>query len=79
ESHHQRGVLFSSGLVAGDAIIGVVVAIFVATVPAYRAFYDAHNDIHTSLSGEFGLWMSLLLFAGLGVYGYRYFRSNADK
>ena len=76
DKRHQKGILFSSGLVAGDALIGVMVAALVAGVGSYREFFEAHGGHDTSLSGEYGVWLSLALFAGLGVFGYRYFTSN---
>lgn len=73
---HQKGILFSSGLVAGDALIGVMVAALVAGVGSYREYFEAHGGHDTSLSGEYGVWLSLALFAGMAVFGYRYFTSN---
>ncbi|MFQ5606900.1 MAG: OPT family oligopeptide transporter [Candidatus Zixiibacteriota bacterium] len=73
---HQRGVLFSSGLVAGDALIGVIIAGLVAGLGSFRSYYEAHGSMENSLSGHWGLWLSLAMLGGLAVYGYRYFKGN---
>lgn len=76
DKRHQRGVLFSSGLVAGDALIGVLVAGLVAGVGSYRTFFEDHGGSHTSLTGEWGIILSLALFTALGVGAYRYFKGG---
>jgi len=58
-----RGILFASGLVAGDGVIGVIVAFMIGLWPAYAIYYDAHTSMLTSLTGSFGPWVSLLAFA----------------
>jgi len=58
-----RGILFASGLVAGDGVIGVMVAFMIGLWPAYAVYYDAHQDMLGSLSGSFGPWMSLIAIA----------------
>jgi len=71
---NQRGILFSSGIVAGDALIGVIVAAFVAGNASYQGYFDAHGGMETSLLGSVGPVVSLIVFAALGVYSYRYFK-----
>ncbi len=63
---NERGVLFASGLVAGDALIGVVVA-FLLVWPTYADFYDAHEGMWNTLTGSAGPYLSLALFALLAV------------
>ncbi|MBN1212675.1 MAG: oligopeptide transporter, OPT family [candidate division Zixibacteria bacterium] len=58
-----RGILFASGLVAGDGVIGVVVAFMIGLWPAYAEYYDRHQDMLGSLSGSFGPWLSLIAIA----------------
>jgi len=57
-----RGVLFSSGLVAGDALIGVAVAFMIGLWPTFADFYDGHDGMMNSLSGSWGPWVALVLF-----------------
>jgi membrane protease YdiL (CAAX protease family) len=62
--HKERegnGILFSSGLVAGDALVGVMIAFLIALIPSYATFYESHEAV--SLSGSFGPWLALICFA----------------
>jgi putative OPT family oligopeptide transporter len=65
----EKGILFSSGLVAGDALIGVLIAFIIAFSSGYRAFYESHEEL--SLSGIYGPWISLALFAAIVFMLYR--------
>ena len=65
----ERGILFGSGLVAGDALIGVLIAFLVAFYAKYRAFYELHEE--TALSGSIAPWLALLGFAVLGIFLWR--------
>lgn len=60
-----RGTLFASGLVAGDALIGVGVAFMIGFWASYQEFYDSHEGMMGTLTGGFGPWLSLICFAGL--------------
>jgi putative OPT family oligopeptide transporter len=61
-----RGVLFSSGIVAGDALVGVFVAFLIGVnLYSYADFYDAHDGMMITLTGAFGPYVSLICFAGL--------------
>jgi putative OPT family oligopeptide transporter len=60
-----RGVLFASGMVAGDALMGVLVAFMIGSWGAYAAFYDSHSEMLTTLTGGFGPWLALILFGGM--------------
>ena len=71
ESRNMQGVLFSSGLVAGDALMGVIVAFLIGLWPGYASFYDAHDPASASLTTSFGPWLSLMLFAILAIVLYR--------
>jgi putative OPT family oligopeptide transporter len=57
-----KGVLFASGLVAGDGLIGVIVAFLVGSWGAYRTFYNEHGDMMASLTSGFGPWVALIAF-----------------
>ncbi|MFH0931859.1 MAG: OPT/YSL family transporter, partial [Candidatus Zixiibacteriota bacterium] len=56
-----NGILFSSGLVAGDALVGVLIAFLIASMPSYATFWESHEAV--SLSGSFGPWLALICFA----------------
>ena len=60
-----RGTLFASGIVAGDAVVGVIVAGMIGFWASYAGFYDAHDGADLTLTGSFGPWLSLICFAGL--------------
>lgn len=64
---NEQGVLFASGVVAGDALIGVVVAFMIGTWGAYEHFYDAHDGMWQTLTGSFGPWLSLIAFGLLAL------------
>lgn len=72
EARNMKGVLFSSGLVAGDALMGVVVAFLIGIFDeTYAPFYDTHDGTLSSLAGSFGPSLSLILFALLAILLYR--------
>jgi putative OPT family oligopeptide transporter len=78
KKREERGILFGSGLVAGDALLGVIIAFIIAFFPAYRTFYEAHEEL--SLSAAYGPWISLVAFFGLSYLLYRSTRiKNAVK
>jgi len=62
----ENGILFGSGLVAGDALIGVTIAGLVAGLTSYRHFYESHEGL--ALSGNFGPWLSLICFVALTLF-----------
>ncbi len=78
---NEQGILFSSGLVAGDALIGVLVAFLIGSWTYYADFYDGHDGMMNTLSGAFGPWLSLIMFALmtaiLAHLAYRGFKSKS--
>ncbi len=60
-----RGILFSSGMVAGDALLGVVGAFLIGSWASYAGYYDNHYGMLNSLTGNFGPWLGLIMFAGM--------------
>ena len=70
-----KGILFGSGLVAGDALVGVLVAGVIVGSTSYRAFYESHEAL--PLVGTFGPWLSLIAFASLCLFFWR--MTRADK
>ncbi|MBU8932429.1 MAG: oligopeptide transporter, OPT family [candidate division Zixibacteria bacterium] len=67
KDRNEGGVLFSSGLVAGYSIVGVVTAFMLGMSGGYINYYDAHDGLWDRLSGSFSPYLSLLLFAGLAA------------
>ncbi len=67
KSKHENGILFSSGLVAGDALIAVVVAFMIGSWSAYEHFYDTHDGMMRTITGNLGPWLSLICFLSLAV------------
>jgi putative OPT family oligopeptide transporter len=70
KSRHQMGILFGSGLVAGDAIVGVASAGLIVSLNSYRGFFEGHEGMMETLSGSFGPYLSLTAFVGLAVLFY---------
>lgn len=64
ERMHQDGVLFSSGLITGEALMGIAVAFFV--------WKFKNPDVMAVPAGlRFGEWAGLIVFAVLGALLYR--------
>ncbi|MEO0225392.1 MAG: oligopeptide transporter, OPT family [candidate division WOR-3 bacterium] len=63
KSCEERGILFSSGLVAGDALVGVIIA-FLISIPALNRIYE---NLPTALwLGKFADIGSLVIFLIIG-------------
>ncbi|MBN2227538.1 MAG: oligopeptide transporter, OPT family [candidate division Zixibacteria bacterium] len=78
-ARQQMGILFASGVVAGDAIIGVVTALLIVVSTGYREFFDGHEGMNASLTGAFGPYLSLIAFFGLALMLYFMARSGASN
>ncbi|UCD63665.1 MAG: oligopeptide transporter, OPT family [Candidatus Zixiibacteriota bacterium] len=77
---NENGVLFASGLVAGDALIGVIVAFMIGSWGMYEQFYDSHDGMMATLTGAFGPWLSLVCFLGMAaVLGHLAWRGFGSK
>jgi putative OPT family oligopeptide transporter len=70
KKRQEKGILFGSGLVAGDALIGVMSAGLIAGYPVYRDFYNSYEE-SSFITGDFGTWISLIVFFGLALLFYR--------
>ncbi len=75
KARNEQGILFSSGLVAGDALVGVLVAILIGSWASYGqtevGYHDVHSGMWNSLTGSFGPWLSLIMFGTLAlILGY---------
>ena len=77
KKREERGILFGSGLVAGDALLGVTIAFIIAFSSGYRAFYEGHEEL--SLTAAYGPWISLIAFAGLSYLLYRSTRIKGEN
>ncbi len=67
-----RGILFASGMVAGDALIGVFAAILIGSWEWFRNFYsNPHPDGYPSLLGSLGDPFAIAAFAGVAVILWR--------
>ncbi|MBK7141229.1 MAG: oligopeptide transporter, OPT family [bacterium] len=71
EGKTMRGTLFASGLVAGDSLIGVLLAFLVGGWSWYGDYFNTHGDQGTSLTTSFGPILSIVLYVGLAVLLYR--------
>ena len=74
QEYNQRnlqGILFASGMVAGDALIGVLVAFMIGSWAGYAGYYDSYEGMMNSVTGPFGPWLALILFGGLAIFMYR--------
>jgi len=76
---HERGILFGSGLVAGDALVGVAGAGLIAGIASYKEFYDSHDGLWASLTSGFGPYLSLLCFATLILIFYLITRVKSKR
>jgi putative OPT family oligopeptide transporter len=73
----EMGVLFASGLVAGDALFGVGVAFLIYLSDGYRGFYETHEG--APLTGAMGPWVSLAAFAALVAIFWTMTRAKRTK
>jgi hypothetical protein len=69
KKREEEGVLFASGLIAGDALVGVLIAAAMALPIGYRVFYESHET--APLAGTYAPWLSLVAFAGITYMLYR--------
>jgi putative OPT family oligopeptide transporter len=75
-----RGILFASGMVAGDGLVGVIVAFMVGSWGAYRTFYNDHGDMLESLTSGWGPVVALVLFGLMtAVLAHVAFRGIKEK
>ncbi len=66
----EKGILFGSGMVAGDALMGVAVAFLIGSVTSYQNFFQ--NSDNFGWLGGAGNLFTLLVFLALGA-GYFFY------
>lgn len=76
---HERGILFSSGLVAGDALIGVAGAALIVAFTWFKDHYDSHEGLWLSYTAGFGPYLSLICFVSLILILWLTTRVKRDK
>lgn len=74
----ETGILFASGLVAGDALIGIFSAGLIAWLPGYQAFYNKY-EVESFLTGSFGPWLALICFFLLASVFFTWSMKKAGK
>jgi len=63
DSANRRGLLFASGLITGEALIGIVLAIPIVV--------SGRSDVLALLSEPAGTWPGVVLLVGVGYWLYR--------
>jgi putative OPT family oligopeptide transporter len=69
----EKGILFSSGLIAGDALMGILIAVL-----AYQGLSDK-VAIFSKLPIAGSAWFGFAMFVGLGAMLYRYVACNKGE
>jgi putative OPT family oligopeptide transporter len=64
ERVHQKGTLFSAGLITGEALMGIIIAIPIVVV-------GSADVLALPASLHFGGWLGLLFLAAVGILLYR--------
>jgi len=78
KKRQERGILYASGLVAGDALIGVLSAALIAGISSYRDFYNSY-ETSSFITGSFGSVISLAVFFVLCLLFYKVAMAKAKK
>jgi putative OPT family oligopeptide transporter len=73
ERLHRRGVLFSAGLITGEALMGIVIAIPIVT----SGSADVLALPNRLQPGAWGGWLGLALFAGIAWFLFRVAKSKS--
>jgi hypothetical protein len=61
----DRGTLIASGLIAGEAIVGILLAVtVVAGIPSFTRLIFGWDEL--PFYSQWGAWLSLLAFGSLG-------------
>lgn len=79
ESEIGPGALFSSGLIAGGALTGILIAILVGSNIGGKPIISYLNTGIAASMGAVGDIISVLLFAGLAIILYKFAMSKQEK
>ncbi len=63
----EKGILFGSGMVAGDALVGVALSILVGTIVSYAAYFTGADKASSWFGATFGNFFTLTVFLALGL------------
>ncbi|MCI0597283.1 MAG: oligopeptide transporter, OPT family, partial [candidate division Zixibacteria bacterium] len=74
----EKGILFGSGMVAGDALVGVALSILVGTIASYAAYFTGADKASSAFGAAFGNFFTLSVFLALGL-GYLAYVWRAKK
>jgi len=66
-----RGSLFATGLIAGGAITGVMVAILTVFLPDFMSSVNLEHGLLNTLGKNGYFIMGVLFFSGMGIWLYR--------
>ena len=64
ERVHQKGTLFAAGLITGEALMGIIIAIPIVVI-------GSGEILAVPYDWQFGGWLGLLLLAGIALMLYR--------
>jgi putative OPT family oligopeptide transporter len=64
ERVHQKGTLFAAGLITGEALMGIIIAIPIV-------IFGTGEILAVPYDWQFGGWLGLLLLAGIALMLYR--------
>jgi putative OPT family oligopeptide transporter len=66
EAHENRGILIASGFIAGEAVTGVLLAALVLLgIPSITQWLTGKEEL--AILGQAGGWLSIIVFAIIGV------------
>lgn len=75
----EGGILLSSGLVAGGALVGVASAGLMAMPIGFKEFCQEYTGGNSFITGQFGTILSLIMIAGLALVVYNLARKFGDE
>jgi len=71
DAGNRRGLLFASGLITGEALVGILMAIPIVIT--------GKKDVLAILSDPLGAWPGIVLLAGVGYWLYRTARGSVGE
>jgi putative OPT family oligopeptide transporter len=75
ERRNRKGMLFSAGLITGEALMGILIG--------FTIYFTKNKDVFAlpagmQIGGSLGEWVGLILLAMVGGWMYRVGKSKAD-